>query len=88
MDRAMGLLEGQMMRTLGREIISTRQEKLAALAQMEPKLELTAVAQVAQPTLLAGRHDVGEIRPFVPALSAAPGACRSQCLPSRSDSVA
>jgi hypothetical protein len=47
----------------------------------------TAVAQVAQPTLLAGRHDVGVIRPLVPALSAPPGACRSQCLPSRSDSV-
>jgi len=43
-DRAMGLLEGQMMRTPGREIISTRQEKLAALAQMEPKLELTTLA--------------------------------------------
>jgi len=26
-----------MMRTLGREIISTRQEKLAKLAQIEPK---------------------------------------------------
>ena len=43
-DRAMGLLEGQMMRTLGREIISTRQEKLAKLAQIEPRLELTTLA--------------------------------------------
>ena len=33
MDRTMGLLEGQMMGTLGQEIISTRQEKLAKLAQ-------------------------------------------------------
>lgn len=33
-----------MMRTSGREIISTRQEKLAVLAQMEPKLELTTLA--------------------------------------------
>jgi len=40
----MGLLEGQMMRTLGREIISTRQEKLAKLAQIEPRLELTTLA--------------------------------------------
>ena len=44
MDRTMGLLEGQMMRTLGREIISTRQGKLAKLAQIEPKLELTTLA--------------------------------------------
>ncbi len=44
MDRAMGLLEGQMMRTSSREIISTRQEKLARLAQIEPKLELTTLA--------------------------------------------
>ena len=44
MDRTMGLLEGQMMRTLGREIISTRQEKLAKLAQIEPKLVLTTLA--------------------------------------------
>ena len=33
-----------MTRTLGRAVISTRQEKLAALAQMEPKLELTTLA--------------------------------------------
>ncbi len=33
-----------MMRTLGREIISTRQEKLAKLAQIEPKLVLTTLA--------------------------------------------
>ena len=32
-----------MMRTLGREIISTRQEKLAKLAQIEPRLELTTL---------------------------------------------
>ena len=32
------------MRTLGREIISTRQEKLAELAQIEPRLELTTLA--------------------------------------------
>ncbi len=44
MDRIMGLLEGQMMRTLGQEIISTRQEKLARLAQIEPKLVLTTLA--------------------------------------------
>ena len=40
----MGLFEGQMMRTLGREIISTRQGKLVELAQIEPKLELTTLA--------------------------------------------
>jgi retron-type reverse transcriptase len=40
----MGLLEGQMMRTLGQEIISTRQEKLAELARIEPKLVLTTLA--------------------------------------------
>jgi len=33
-----------MMRTLGREIISTRQEKLAKLAQIEPKRVLTTLA--------------------------------------------
>ncbi len=32
------------MRTLGREIISTRQEKLAKLARIEPKLVLTTLA--------------------------------------------
>ena len=32
------------MRTLGREVISTRQQKLAALARIEPKLELTTLA--------------------------------------------
>ncbi len=40
----MGLLEGQVMRTLGREIISTRQGKLAELAQIEPKLVMTTLA--------------------------------------------
>lgn len=44
MDRTMGLFEGKMMRTLSREIISTRQEKLAELAQIEPKLVLTTLA--------------------------------------------
>ena len=44
MDRAMGLLEGQMTGTSGREVISTRQEKLAELARIEPKLELTTLA--------------------------------------------
>ena len=44
MDRAMGLFEGKMMRTLSREIISTRREKLAKLAQIEPKLVLTTLA--------------------------------------------
>ena len=44
MDRTMGLLEGQMTGTLGREIISTRQEKLAALARIEPKRVLTTLA--------------------------------------------
>jgi hypothetical protein len=33
-----------MMRTLGREIISTRQEKLAKLARIEPKRVLTTLA--------------------------------------------
>jgi group II intron reverse transcriptase/maturase len=40
----MGLLEGQMTGTLGREIISTRQEKLAKLARIEPKRVLTTLA--------------------------------------------
>ena len=40
----MGLLEGQMARTPSREVISTRQEKLAELARIEPKLELTTLA--------------------------------------------
>jgi group II intron reverse transcriptase/maturase len=40
----MGLLEGQMTGTSGREVISTRQEKLAELARIEPKLELTTLA--------------------------------------------
>ena len=40
----MGLLEGQMTGTLGREIISTRQEKLAELARIEPKRVLTTLA--------------------------------------------
>jgi RNA-directed DNA polymerase len=40
----MGLLEGQMTGTLGREIISTRQEKLAELARIEPKRILTTLA--------------------------------------------
>jgi RNA-directed DNA polymerase len=43
-DRTMGLFEGKMMRTLSREIISTRQEKLAELAQIEPKMVLTTLA--------------------------------------------
>jgi RNA-directed DNA polymerase len=43
-DRAMGLLEGQMTGTSGREVISTRQEKLAELARIEPKLKLTMLA--------------------------------------------
>lgn len=33
-----------MTRTSGREVISTRQEKLAAQARIEPKLELTTLA--------------------------------------------
>jgi RNA-directed DNA polymerase len=40
----MGFVEGQMTGTLGREIISTRREKLAKLARMEPKLVLTTLA--------------------------------------------
>ena len=44
MDRTMGLLEGKMTGTLGREIISTRQEKLAELARIEPKLALSTLA--------------------------------------------
>jgi RNA-directed DNA polymerase len=43
-DRIMGLLEGQMTGTLGREIISTRQEKLVELARIEPKRVLTTLA--------------------------------------------
>lgn len=38
------LLEGQMTRTSSQAIISTQQEKLARLAQIEPKLELTTLA--------------------------------------------
>ena len=33
-----------MARTLGREVISTRQRKIAELAQREPKLTLTTLA--------------------------------------------
>lgn len=44
MDWIMGLLEGQMTGTLGREVISTRQEKLAKLAQAEPRRVLTTLA--------------------------------------------
>ncbi len=44
MDRIVGLLEGQMTGTLGREIISTRQEKLVELARIEPKRVLTTLA--------------------------------------------
>ena len=44
MDRTVGLLEGQMTGTLGREIISTRQEKLVELARIEPKRVLTTLA--------------------------------------------
>jgi len=40
----MGLSEGQMTRTSGLEAISTRQRKLAELARIEPKLELTTIA--------------------------------------------
>jgi group II intron reverse transcriptase/maturase len=40
----MELFEGQMTRTLGRELISTRQEKLVKLAQIEPKPVLTTLA--------------------------------------------
>ena len=40
MERA----EGQMAGTLGREVISTRQRKIAELAQREPKLTLTTLA--------------------------------------------
>jgi len=43
-DRTTELLEGQMVRTPSRELISTRQEKLATLAQLEPKLALTTMA--------------------------------------------
>jgi RNA-directed DNA polymerase len=47
----MELLEGQMTRTSGREIISTRQEKLVELAQIEPKQILTTLA-----------HHIDEVR--------------------------
>ena len=40
----MELAEGQMAGTLGREVISTRQRKIAELAQREPKLTLTTLA--------------------------------------------
>jgi RNA-directed DNA polymerase len=40
----MGLLEGQMMRTPSQQIISTRQEKLAILGQLEPRRALTTLA--------------------------------------------
>lgn len=43
-DRTTGLVEGQMTRTSSREVISTRQHKLATLAQLEPKVELTTIA--------------------------------------------
>lgn len=43
-DRMMVLLEGQMTGTSGREVISTRQEKLVKLAQIEPKQVLTTLA--------------------------------------------
>lgn len=43
-DRTMGLVEGKMTGTLSREDISTRQHKLARLAQMEPKVVLTTLA--------------------------------------------
>ena len=43
-DRAMGLSEGQMTGTSGLEHISTRQRKLAELAQQDPQLELTTIA--------------------------------------------
>lgn len=44
MDRMMELLEGQMTRTPSHGLISTRQEKLVKLAQMEPKQVLTTLA--------------------------------------------
>ena len=40
----MGLAGGKMTGTLGREVISTRQRKIAELAQREPKLTLTTLA--------------------------------------------
>ena len=40
----MELAEGQMTGTLGREVISTRQRKIAELARREPKLTLTTLA--------------------------------------------
>ena len=40
----MELAEGKMTGTLGREVISTRQRKIAELAQREPKLTLTTLA--------------------------------------------
>ena len=40
----MELAEGQIAGTLGREVISTRQRKIAELAQKEPKLILTTLA--------------------------------------------
>ena len=43
-DRMMELAEGKMTGTLGREVISTRQRKIAELARREPKLTLTTLA--------------------------------------------
>ena len=40
----MELAGGKMTGTLGREVISTRQRKIAELAQREPKLTLTTLA--------------------------------------------
>ncbi len=52
----MGHFEGQMARRLGRGVISTRQEKLAELARVEPKLKLTAPAHHPDEGLLREAH--------------------------------
>ena len=45
-----------MARTSGRQVISTRQEKLAELARIEPKLELTTLAHHIDETWLREAH--------------------------------
>jgi len=58
-DRTMGLLEGQMTGTLGREIISTRQEKLVELTRIEPERVLTTLAHHIDAVRLEGILGVG-----------------------------
>ena len=50
----MELAEGQMARTLGREVISTRQRKIAVLAQREPKLSPDRVEVITDAPAIMG----------------------------------